>query len=447
VSWLLDLGYLLLSLVVAPWLVWSAWRQGKYREGWSAKLWGQVPERVGDRRCIWFHAVSVGEVNLLSSLLPQLPSDVDCVVTATTRTGYQLARRKYAQHLVSYCPLDFSWAVRRTLRRFRPDLLVLVELELWPNLIRSADRLGVPVVIVNGRLGDASYRGYRRIRWLIAPVLRRLAWIGAQTETYARRFTALGAVKQRVSVTGSMKFDGAETNRDNARTRRLAERVGITPHDLVFLAGSTQEPEERLVLETFQQLAPQCPQLRLILVPRHPERFEEVADLLQRANVSWQRRSQPETSADAGARVLLVDTVGELGAWWGVAQIAFVGGSLGDRGGQNMIEPAAYGAAVSFGPNTWNFRDIVQRLCQAKAAEVVQDGPGLTRFVQRCLAQPGYRHQLGDNARRLVLDNQGAATRTCEQIMQLLPSIRSGGSVSNPRASSTRVDARPRKSA
>jgi 3-deoxy-D-manno-octulosonic-acid transferase len=370
---------------------------------------------------------------------------------------------------------------------------VLAELELWPNLIRMADQHGVPVAIVNGRLGDASYRGYRRIRWLIAPVFRRLSWIGAQTDSYARRFVELGAQHRRVSITGSMKFDGAETNRDNVRTRQLADLAGITPRHLVFLAGSTQDPEERLALAAFQQLAPQYPQLRLILVPRHPERFDEVAQLLQRAKVPWQRRSElvsvaesdcvagneqrdapeslvpsgrhyvppqspvvgrsfpagnePADSSVSGAQVLLVDTIGELGAWWGLAQVAFVGGSLGSRGGQNMIEPAAYGAAVCFGPNTWNFRDAVQRLRQADAAAVVQDGPALARFVQRCLDQENYRRRLGQNARQLVLDNQGAAARTCDRLLQLLSSVATNESVSRLPASSSAAAAQPRKSA
>lgn len=422
-SWLLNFGYVLLLIAATPWLAWAAWRQGKYRQGWSAKLWGRVPRRRGDRPCIWWHAVSVGEVNLLPSMLTPLlqQCDVECVITTTTRTGYELAQRKFPQHLVAYCPLDFSWAVRSALRRLRPDLLVLTELELWPNLIRLADRQGIPVVIVNGRLGEASFRGYRRIRFLMRHVLQRVSWIGAQTETYARRFVQLGADPRRVAVTGSVKFDGAETDCHNARTAELARLAHLAPQDMVFLAGSTQDPEERLALETFQQLLPQFPALRLILVPRHPERFDEVARMLDSTGVLWQRRSQLETARRPDARVLLVDTIGELAAWWGVAQVAFVGGSFGDRGGQNMIEPAAYGAAVSFGPNTWNFRDVVQLLCQGDAAQVVRDGSDLTRFVRRCLEDEPFRRSLGQRSQQLVRQNQGAAARTCEQLVRRLP--------------------------
>ena len=298
---------------------------------------------------------------------------------------------------------------------------MLTELELWPNLIRLADRQGIPVVIVNGRLGEASFRGYRRIRFLMRHVLQRVSWIGAQTETYAHRFVQLGADPRRVAVTGSVKFDGAETDRHNARTAELARLAHLGPQDMVFLAGSTQDPEERLALETFQQLLPQFPALRLILVPRHPERFDEVARMLDSTGVLWQRRSQLESARRPEARVLLVDTIGELGAWWGVAQVAFVGGSFGDRGGQNMIEPAAYGAAVSFGPNTWNFRDVVQLLCQGDAAQVVRDGADLTRFVRRCLEDEPFRCSLGQRAQQLVRQNQGAAARTCEQLVRRLP--------------------------
>jgi 3-deoxy-D-manno-octulosonic-acid transferase len=254
----------------------------------------------------------------------------------------------------------------------------------------------------------------------MTPILQRVTWIGAQTPGYARRFVDLGADPERVVVTGSVKFDGAETDRSNARTRQLARLAGVEPSNVVFLAGSTQEPEERLALEAFQRLAPSYPQLRLILVPRHPERFDDVADLLRASAVRWQRRSLLTEGTTQPAPILLVDTIGELGAWWGVAHLAYVGGSMGDRGGQNMIEPAGYGAAVSFGPNTWNFRDVVQRLLQAEAAVVVNDGAALTAFVHRGLEDARYRQHLGENAQRIVRDSQGAARQTCEQLRQLL---------------------------
>ncbi|MFV1968470.1 MAG: 3-deoxy-D-manno-octulosonic acid transferase [Pirellulaceae bacterium] len=423
-SLLLDVAYLLLIVALSPWLAFAAFRKGKYREGYSAKFLGRVPPRTSDAPCIWFHAVSVGEVNLLQTLLDRIGEEYapfECVVSTTTKTGYDLARRKYSNHRVFYCPLDFSWAVRTAMRRIRPQVLVLAELELWPNLIRAAHRRGTKVAIVNGRLSETSWRGYRRGRFLVEPLLRQLDLIAVQNEEYAERFRDLGATASSVHVTGSLKFDGAQTERDNPLSQKLAALAGIDNTDIVFLAGSTQEPEEVLALATFCDLGAAHPKLRLILVPRHPQRCDEVAALLDAASVRWQRRSQLDRQdADPNARILLVDTVGELGGWWGTAQIAFVGGSMGRRGGQNMIEPAAYGAAVSFGPNTQNFREVVSLLLREEAAVVTRDGAELIAFVRRCLDQPHWADQQGQRARQLVLAQRGAIDRTVKLLATLL---------------------------
>lgn len=427
---LLDIAYLLLLLLAAPWIVWRTLRHGKYRQGLATRLLGTVPLRRSDRKCLWFHAVSVGEVNLIGPLLRRLAEhrpEWECVLSTTTRAGFELAQRRYPQLAVFYCPLDFTWAVRRAVQRVRPDVLVLVELELWPNLIRAAKTHGARVAVINGRLGDASFRGYRRIRPLMARVLRHLDLVAAQNATYAERFRHLGARPEIVHITGSMKFDGAEMDRANPATARLRALAGLQPEDIVFLAGSTQEPEEEAALSVYSALRPRWPNLRLVLVPRHPERFEAVARLLDRSGLAWQRRSRLEAQGPLPhARILLVDTVGELGAWWGTATIAFVGGSLGNRGGQNMIEPAAYGAAVCFGPNTWNFRDVVDAMLQCQAAVVVADAHTLADFVRHCLEDPQYATDLGQRAQRLVASHMGATQRTFDLLVPLVECPASG---------------------
>jgi len=424
VPYLLNLVYLLLLAICSPVLLYRALRQGKYRQGWGAKFLGLVPPREPDgKKCLWLHAVSVGEVNLLAPLLKMIDQQHPgwtCVLSTTTVTGMALARKKYPQLLSFYCPLDFSWAVRTAMGRVRPDLLVLAELELWPNLVRAARRAGARVAVVNGRLSEKSFAGYRRIRPLVASVFGQIELVAAQDETYAQRFRALGARDESVHVTGSMKYDGAQTDRNNPATERLRRLAGIGPEDLVFLAGSTQEPEEALALAAYRELRTEWARLRLILVPRHQERFEAVARLLDESGLPWQRRTRLEDAPNPQARILLVDAIGELGAWWGTARIAFVGGSLTQRGGQNMIEPAAYGAAVSFGPNTWNFRDIVETLLARHAAVVVHDGPELTRFVRRVLEDPAFGDGLGQRARQLVGEQLGATGRTVHLLAQLL---------------------------
>ncbi len=442
-SVLLDIAYLLALLLTSPWLLWQALRRGKYRAGYAEKLLGRVPRLPPARGRVWFHAVSVGEVNLLAPLLREVQQrrpDWQCVLSTTTTTGMALARRRYPDLVTFYCPLDFSWAVRAAVSRIRPDLLVLVELELWPNLIRAARRSGAQVAVVNGRLSERSFRGYRWIRPLARHVLHWIDLVAVQDETYAQRFVALGTRPETVQVTGSIKYDGAQTDRENPATQRLARLAGFQPGDVVFLAGSTQEPEEAMALDVFQRLSGQWPALRLVIVPRHAERFEAVARLLDRSGVAWQRRTElageqgttngvgteSRTSGGAGCakslpRVLLVDTIGELGAWWGTAQIAFVGGSLGPRGGQNMIEPAAYGAAVCFGPNTRNFRDVVQALLRADAARVVRSQGELAAFVGRSLAEPEFAAALGRRAQALVRSQLGASRRTCRLLEALDP--------------------------
>jgi 3-deoxy-D-manno-octulosonic-acid transferase len=441
-AWLLNLVYVVLLAMATPWLAWQAWRTGKYREGWGAKLWGRVPVRSGDAPCLWLHAVSVGEVNLLAPLIQRwerLHPEWEIVISTTTRTGFELASKRYAPRTVFYCPLDFTWAVNSALRNIRPTLLVLTELELWPNMIRAAHARGVKVAIVNGRLSEKSFRGYRRLARLVGPTLAKIDTIAVQNEEYAQRFLALGARPASVQVTGSIKFDGARSDRNNADTLRLARLADIAEDDIVFLAGSTQAPEESLALDAFERLLSEHPRLRLILVPRHPERFDDVAALLDRRGVAWERRSQssplaprevcPLAERADHARILLVDAVGELGAWWGAAHIAFVGGSLGKRGGQNMIEPAAYGAAISFGPNTWNFRDVVSQFLAADAAVVVKNGSELTAFVRRVLMEKQWAAAMGQRARDLVLSQQGTADRT----IGLLERLAATKTVATPR--------------
>lgn len=420
---LLNLIYTSLLLIAAPWLGWRRWVQRKPIAGWREKLTGRIERRSPERPCLWIHAVSVGEVLQLQGLIPALQAehpDAELLLTVTTGTGYDVARTKFSRCTVAFFPLDFSWAVRRALRTVRPRLVVLVELELWPNFLLAARALGIPVALINARMSPRSYRGYRRLRPLVSRLLRSLHVVAAQTPEYAERLIALGAPEDRVMVTGNIKFDRVELRRDNPRTRELAEAFGLQPGERVFIAGSTQETEEEAALETWRTLRSKFPELRLILVPRHKERFDDVARLVTDRGLPLCRRSLPATPA-SGQPVLLLDTLGELGACWGLADVAFVGGSLTQRGGQNMLEPAAYGAAVLFGPNTWNFKDIVGELLARDAAEVVRDGTELTAAVARLLRDGEFAAERGRRAREFVQTQQGATDRTVSLLSQVWP--------------------------
>ena len=492
VAWFLNVAYGLLLLAVSPLLVYRRIAHGKYRGGWREKLTGRLARKHPERRCLWFHAVSVGEVLQLQHILDQTAArfpDAELFITTTTDTGYDVARSKYPQHTVAYFPLDFSWAVRRALRAIQPSLVVLVELELWPNFIGEAHRQRIPLVLINGRIGEKSFRGYSRVKPLLRRVLSCFDLLAAQNETYAERLRQLGAPTDRVTVTGNIKFDGVETNRDNPKTEELRRSFGLAPHEQVFLAGSTQEPEESFAIETWTTLQREFPALRLILVPRHKERFEAVAELVRQRGLSLVRRSsghregealtptrsvsegvsgihrkivdetserggvsplalgrQPVCKEPGGLRhpaqkmltssltlrggvdaaspppsVLLLDTLGELSACWGLADIAFVGGSLTNRGGQNMLEPAGYGAAVLFGPNTWNFRDITDALLSLQAARVVAGPTELTAAVRDLLLDQSEARRMGEVARTFVGQQRGATARTVEQLARLVP--------------------------
>ena len=441
-GWLFNLIYIAILVLASPILIYRSVRHGKYRDGFRQKFFGRIPRRRNvlrdwhlrgwskspDTKIVWFHAVSVGEVKLLKPLLRKIRESQPnwcCVVSTTSKTEMDLAKQLFGSDwTVFYCPLDFSWAVEKAFQRLKPDMLVLVEQELWPNLIATAKKNGVKLAIVNGRFGENGYKRYLWIKPFIAPMLRQFDLIAPQTELYAGWFRRLGVSCEAIHITGSIKFDGAESDRNNPETQRFREMAGITADDIVFLAGSTQYPEEKFAVECYEQLKRDFPQLRLIIVPRHPERFNEVATMLDDRGVHWERRSTLKNNGTEHPRVLLVDTVGELGGWWGTATIAYVGGSMdsdifGGRGGQNMIEPAAYGAAVCFGPKTKNFHDIVSMMLRDDAAVVVHDQREMEGFVRRCLVEPEFAARLGSNAQHLTARQVGATQKTFELLQAL----------------------------
>jgi 3-deoxy-D-manno-octulosonic-acid transferase len=427
---LLNVVYLLVALVALPWVVWRRVSGGRPVAAPWQRFTGSVnlpPPEPGVSR-IWLHGVSVGEVQLLAALAEELARQaaaagrrIECLISSSTTTGLEVAAKRFGPDRTFPCPLDFTWAVGRVLDRVRPAVVVLGELELWPNLLAGVARRGIPVVVANARMSETSARGYARILPLVRRMLGRVTVVSARSQADADRFAALGAAFVRVA--GSMKFDGVRGDREAADVRRLRQLAGFTADDVVFLAGSTQAPEERLAAEAFLALRERHPALRLVIVPRHVERTAEISAMLDSLGLRWQARSRLDADGpDPAARVLLVDTTGELGWWWGTATIAFVGGSLdGGRGGQNMLEPAAYGAAVSFGPHTRNFRAEVARLLAADAAVVVADGPAVTAFVARCLTEPGWTETLGRRAAAIVAGQRGATAATARLVLETLP--------------------------
>jgi 3-deoxy-D-manno-octulosonic-acid transferase len=423
-AYLLNVLYIALLVIFSPLLCWRGWRSGKYRQGWAEKFLGDAPRRAGERPCLWFHAVSVGEVLLLKPILAEIArrDDWDVVVSTTTTTGLAVARRTYPDLVTFYAPLDFSWATHRAVARIKPTVLVLVELELWPNLVAAAKGYGAKVAIVNGRLSERSHRGYRRIRWALKRTWTRMDSVAAQTEEYARRFVDLGLEPSKVRVTGSVKYDGLETDRGNPGTNRLRRELRLSASELVFVAGSTMEGEEDAAISAYLQARKAHPRLRLVLVPRHAERFEQVASLLRSRGVPFVRRSRPGevVGVGGGPAAILVDTLGELSAVWGLADVAFVGGSLyPGRNGQNMMEAAAYGGSVLFGPHTGNFKEAVEGLLARSGARRVDNAEELAKALLDDLDDPESASGRGEAGRAFVLAQRGAAARTVADLERL----------------------------
>ena len=434
--WMMNAIYLLLLALALPLLIYRRIAKGKYRHGWREKLTGSLQRRYPDRLCIWLHAVSVGEVLQLQKVVEEMQlrfPTAELFISVTTDTGYEVARNKYPQHTISYFPLDFSWAVGKALSTIRPDLIVLVELELWPNFILTARHRGIPLALINGRMGAKSYRGYSRLKPLMRKLFSCFEILCVQNETYADRLRNLGSPIECLIVTGNIKFDRVESDRGNAKTQELRTAFKLTQSNKILIAGSTQDPEESYAINTWKRLVVDFPDLRLIVVPRHKERFEEVASLIVQCGCPLHRRSEQvkilaQKSEDCPRvddrtlepAVLLLDTLGELAACWGLADIAFVGGSLTSRGGQNMIEPAGYGAAVLFGPNTWNFKDVTEALLSQNAARVVNGPDQLRETVDALLRDPDEAHRLGEAARSFVATQQGATKRTVDLLERIL---------------------------
>jgi 3-deoxy-D-manno-octulosonic-acid transferase len=427
----LNVAYLLGIFVLSPWFIYKSLTTGKYRRGLWRKLTGSAVLREAKTPCAWFHGVSVGEIHLLRPVVAgfrERHPNWECAISTTTDTGFGEACKCFPGLPVFYWPLDFSWAVKRALRRIDPALVVLAEGELWPNFLIAAKARDVPVAVINGRMSPRSFQRYSCLRCLVRSLLRRVDLFAVQTEEYARCLCALGVVPERVQVTGSVKYDGLALDRCNARTQELRRLFRVADDDLIWVAGSTQAPEEEITLKIFNSLKRKHPNLRLFLVPRQRERFGEVAAILQRCGQRFLRRSELSTPVDDRVALILVDTIGELGALWGLADVALVGGSLdGLRGGQNMIEPAAYGAAVVFGPHVWNFQDTAARLVAAGAAIQITDGLALESVIERLLGNPHERQHLGTAAQELVRTQQGATERTLNGLDRLLLAKRSHG--------------------
>ncbi len=410
-------------LVSLPYWIFGKRRHRKYREGLGERL-GRVPSRLQAQSepAIWVHAVSVGEVLAVSELVRQLRRRFPkyrVVVSTTTATGQKLATKHFGEDNVFYFPLDFAFAIRPYLSVLRPRLVVLAETEFWPNFLRLAHAGGARIAVVNARISDRSRPGYRRFRFILKRVLRNIDLFLAQTSEDASRLRDIGAPADRVQVSGNLKFDVSvpEPPPIVASLRANFQQAGAGP---VVVCGSTVEGEEELLLRAFENVLASHPRAVMILAPRRPERFDEVAQLLEQLGIRFWRRSLWSGDAIAGG-VFLVDTIGELASLYALADVAFVGGSLVPRGGHNIIEPAQYGVPIMVGNHTENFRDIVNLFQSQDAVRVV--GPAeFPAVLMDLLSNKGERIALGRRGAETLRSQMGATDRTVAALEKLLES-------------------------
>jgi 3-deoxy-D-manno-octulosonic-acid transferase len=430
-SLLLGLAF----LILLPRFLLDAFRHGKYVAGFRERFGVLSPIAREGRPVVWIHCVSVGEAQaarpLVQGIRKRFPETLIAISTITV-TGQNLAREifKHDAAKVFYFPFDWRWVVRRTLNAINPATVVVMETELWPGFLRECRRQQIPVALVNGRLSEQSFRRYRLIRGFMRSVLKSLNVAVMQTEADAERLCALGMDPGKTIISGSLKFDAGSTSATDSVTTEFRQRFGLTNERPLILAASTHAPEERIVLDAFKQIVSNSgTRPRLMLVPRHPERFAEVAALIEGSGLRWARRGAARNPDDAQCEVILLDSIGELRSVYPLAEIVFVGGSIAQTGGHNIIEPATAGAAVVTGAHTFNFQMIVETFLKAGAIVQLPPLPNLAdseatlelaNAISELLADPARRLELGARARQLVNENRGATERTIQALTPIL---------------------------
>jgi 3-deoxy-D-manno-octulosonic-acid transferase len=427
-SLLLGLAF----LVLLPRFLFDAFRKGKYVAGFRERLGSLSPIPNDGRPVVWIHCVSVGEAQaarpLVKGIRKRFPNHLIAIST-TTLTGQNLAREVFNHDAarVFYFPFDWRWVVRRTLKAVNPTIVLVMETELWPGFLRECKQQQIPVAIVNGRLSEQSFRRYRLIKIFMKRVLSSLSLAIMQTEADANRLRALGMHQGKTFVSGNLKFDAGTMRANDSLAKEFRERFHLTEEFPLILAASTHASEEVLILNSFRQVILRGEwKPRLMIAPRHPERFAEVADLLKASGLDWVRRTALPDPRDRQAEIVLLDSIGELNSIYSLASIVFVGGSIAKSGGHNILEPAAVGAPVIVGPHTYNFQSIVETF--VKAGAIVQLQPmsdsaaivALTGVISELLANSPRRLEIGALARSLVNENQGATECTLESISSLL---------------------------
>jgi 3-deoxy-D-manno-octulosonic-acid transferase len=397
----------------------------KFHRGFFLRL-GILPKNLALDRPIWIHAVSVGEAMAVRGLADELRKafpNKRLVISTVTSTGNKIAKRMAGEgDFVTYLPLDFSFIVRNVIDRINPSVFIIAETELWPNLISCLYQKNVPAIVVNGRISDSSFKGYLAIKFLIKPILNKITVFCVQANRDAQRLISLGVSKNKINITGNMKFDVVFYKIESSALARHRQSLGLSFSDRLFVCGSTHPGEEKAILEVYKALQKKFSNLKLIIAPRHPERAAQVEKLIIQYNFKPVRISQldPTPQAPHPTPIFILDTVGQLINYYAIADIVFVGGSLVKTGGHNILEPASLDKPVIFGAHMFNFRDIAELFLINNAAISVHNQEELKIKIIYLLQNPPRVTELTLRAKELILSNQGATRRNLEFIRQQL---------------------------
>lgn len=420
---------LISAIFLVPYYLLRGLRYGKSRRGIRERLGFYSPQQLSLLRAkknVWIHAVSVGETRAAMPLIKQIRlkyPDLQILVSNVTETGHAIALEDKEIDLCLFFPFDFSWAVRKALHMVSPELIIIVETEIWPNFTLQADQLKIPLILVNGRISDRSFPRYRFARFLLRPILDRFSAFCMQSQTDAERIMALGAPDGRVENTGNLKFDHDLKEVTAIQVQQKKKQYLLPDQAAILVAGSTHEGEEKYLLEAYKKIADQIERdLILVLIPRHPERKREVQQLLKENGVKYRLRSSL-TEQDrllAPGDVLVVDTLGEVLDFYSVADLVFVGGSLVSIGGHNLLEAALMSKPVLFGPHIHNFKEISAKLIRAGAGVKVANPGELVRQSVIMLNDPARCRAMGEAGRSLIAENAGTTERTMRHISRFL---------------------------
>jgi len=422
---LYNLTISVLFLLAFPYFLFRAILKPCYRSGLKQKL-GFISkakrEVLRSQNNIWLHAVSVGEILAslpLIELIKKNFPDYQLVISTTTETGQEIAKKEIFQARFVYFPLDIFFLAARFLHIIKPAVFIVAESEFWPNFLRKAYSLRVPIIVFNGRISASSYRRYKKAGRFFRKVLSYVSFFGMQTERDAQRIISLGADSRRVEITGNTKFDSLKKT-ESKSIERLIEELKLSSQDLIFLAGSTHPGEEKIVLNCFLKLRKEFSNLRLILCPRHLERLAEVEKMINQSGVPFARRTHLKGEGQKAVSVFVLDTLGELAGFYSIASVVFVGGSLVPKGGQNILEPINFGKPTVFGPYMANFQEIAELFENSKIAFRVQNEDELCQKISSLLKDKDLRGGIKDKAEQIINSYKGASARNFEFIKEYL---------------------------